>query len=834
MSDSVTEIKPKPQPDKLRLEWGLPVEDGRFLWEHDNLTVRVYCDPFPDIGTPQLLGSGLDGKQQTRTKGYVIPFPFLELGEGWETTESAFRPGMPFASSRGKCYPLHFKLKGVSPEPDAVVGYIPVAFPISSTDWLDRPVTIWAEFGYVDGDTFHRVHTSERFQFGKAETGSPADKVLPDIDIPDDERVTHRGAAPKLMISYARADMQKHGINEVALRLNRQHYYDVWIDYDNIPIGEDWKTSIAAGIKTADRVIFMMSPNSVKSDWCRAELRYALEQGVKIIPLRLQDNCTLDDLEIDGIGNDLNWFDFTRTDESAWDKLIANLPDVQTTRRDIRLNSDAEFKTRHERYLRSIFTRLGEVRIPNFSRERVDLMDVYVPLKLGVSFNIDVVDKQYAGWWLRDQDNPEREMMLEDGKQPQKPQVLRGFEPQGKALEAWERELEDTLYREHGDEIKDQTYNWKRIESETAPALMPHLVVTGLPGSGKSTLLKHMSLCNAGDMLSDDRANLEAFRFWPHPALTPIYIELRPLVRQLFPNVDDKVELSALFDYITENHLQPYDIADYLDDLKTQLDNGEAIIFLDGLDEVSEANKDKRRAQIQSLVRTLQTTYPDCRIVITSRPYAYESNWLQEQHFGWVELAPLDEDRLRELALRLFRVVLGGEGAEQEAESFQNVIKQVRAELRQTPLFFSLMAAIWLKNHTKPADERLPVSEGDIYRESVEMMVERWAEKDFGGESLIDRIGLTRAQLRDVLELLAYRVHSGAQGDDDAVFAGGEIFNALLELNVGRIDPYELKDALSQRAGVIFEREPNQFQFAHRSFQEHLSACYLTSHHDLT
>ena len=31
---------------------------------------------------------------------------------------------------------------------------------------------------------------------------------------------------------------------------------------------------------------------------------------------------------------------------------------------------------------------------------------------------------------------------------------------------------------------------------------------------------------------------------------------------------------------------------------------------------------------------------------------------------------------------------------------------------------------------------------------------------------------------------------------------------------------------LSQRAGVIFERAPNEFQFAHLSFQEHLAACY--------
>ncbi|PJF38664.1 MAG: hypothetical protein CUN54_10365, partial [Phototrophicales bacterium] len=100
--------------------------------------------------------------------------------------------------------------------------------------------------------------------------------------------------------------------------------------------------------------------------------------------------------------------------------------------------------------------------------------------------------------------------------------------------------------------------------------------------------------------------------------------------------------------------------------------------------------------------------------------------------------------------------------------------------------------------------------------------------KDAGGQSTADLIGLNEPDLWRVLELIAYRVHSQARTTDDAQFEGGEIMNALMQLKFKRnVNPIELIEALSQRSGIIIGKYENVYQFAHRSFQEFLSARYL-------
>ena len=363
---------------------------------------------------------------------------------------------------------------------------------------------------------------------------------------------------------------------------------------------------------------------------------------------------------------------------------------------------------------------------------------------------------------------------------------------------------------------------------------MSRLVITGAPGSGKSTLIKHLALCLAGDKLfegEESRVDKNTLGFWPLP-YTSLVVELRGLVRTAFPKLTDIVTLEKFFHYLESEQLKPYEIADYLPHLRAQMRDGEVIIFLDGLDEVPDAEADERWDQIRKLVDLLSQQFPQCRICITSRPYAYTS----DRHldgFGQVNLTTLDADRLEELAQRLFRVVLGQEGAEQEVESFKQQLGKVPEELRGSPLFFTLMASIWLNNLKKRAEDRLPIAKGDIYRECVEMLIHRWTRKDaITGDALLDTLGLKEAQLRQVLETLAYQVHgeaSAADMTDDAEFTGGRILDVVEQLRIRRVDIYGLRDALAQRAGVMYERAPNRYQFAHRSFQEHLAACYLVA-----
>ena len=649
---------------------------------------------------------------------------------------------------------------------------------------------------------------------------------------------------PTLFISYKRDD--KVAVLKITDRLRKDFYFSIWIDVVSIPGGEDWRAEIRKGIDKADVVLLMLTPDACASPQVKEEVDYAKSVGRRILPLQIK-RVSNDDLEELGVEH-LNYIDFNTShdDRFAWEKLLNDLPDV--LERDKRL-LDPQSKALHQDYLRSLFTRYGKLSLSYLldatPKEQVSLFDVYVPLKLGVSFNIEVTDGEFADWWMRDQNTETRAENTNELRETPKPKALNGFSPGGVAWSAWENQMRQawaTFKARHEEEqakkdekereqLEDGTYRWNRIESEVAPALMSHIVITGAPGSGKSTLLKHLALCMAGDMLfsgDEAEADLNRLGFWPLPAYTPIFVELRALVRTAFPDPKTAVTLEKFFSYIEAEQLRPHGIGSYLDDLRAQLRAGDAMIFLDGLDEVPEADTTERREQIKTLAHLLSQQYPDCRICITSRPYAYAGDW-QLDGFGQVTLVNLDPDRLEELALRLFRVVLGQEGAEQEAESFKEQMKNVPQELRGSPLFFTLMASIWLNNTMKPAAERLPVSKDDIYRECVEMLIRRWTRKDaVSGQSMLDDIGLSEGDLRRVLQALAYHVHSEAGESDDAEFTGGKILDIVETLKLRRVDIYALRDALAQRAGVIYERAPNRYQYAHRSFQEHLAACYLT------
>jgi formylglycine-generating enzyme required for sulfatase activity len=679
--------------------------------------------------------------------------------------------------------------------------------------------------------------------------GAPAPVALPELDA--DARVARRGGEVKVFISYARANALL--VNQIARKLSRDHYYEVWLDYDSIPAGARWMDELARGILNADAVLFMATPESIASEYCRAEVEYALRHGVRVIPLRLSGALAMGELARVGLA-DYNAIDMAANPDAAWAKLLnpaTGLPEVLARGRRA---ADPAFQRLHADYLRSLFTRLDTVRLAHLLDEtpkaEVSLFEVYVPLKLGFDFGVEIADDRIVDWWLRDLDTPSAAFELgesgEGGEKRARAKTLKGFAPQGAPLKAWEARMEAAWARrlaEHAAEqakkepekrarIRQGVWNWGRLESEVAPALMPHLVITGNPGSGKSTLLKHLALCLAGDMLADPRANLDALEFWPLPAYTPIFVELRALVRTAFPDPKEAVTLEKWFGYLDAAQLREYGLSDYLPYLREQMRDGDAIIFLDGLDEVPDADQPGRRDQIRALAHLLRRQYADCRIVITSRPYAYK-DWTLDG-FGQVDLTTLDADRLEELALRLFRVVLGAEGAEQEAPQFKEQVKKVREELRGSPLLFTLMAAIWLNNHTQPAAKRLPVSEGALYRACVDTLIRRWERRDADGQTLTALIGLDAGQLRTLLETLAYRVHSEtrvAEGvtDDDAAFSGGRIFDIADELGLGHVNVRALREALAQRAGLTYEEAPNRYRFAHRSFQEHLAACTLAA-----
>ncbi len=160
----------------------------------------------------------------------------------------------------------------------------------------------------------------------------------------------------------------------------------------------------------------------------------------------------------------------------------------------------------------------------------------------------------------------------------------------------------------------------------------------GDPGSGKSTFLRHLALSWAAGLLrgmgetstrlnNGARLNLDFGTPWSGPSVTPVYIELRPLVETFaaLPAGDDLPDMPdlATFEDYLRGQLAAMKCDAFFDDLIALLESGRAAILLDGLDEVSDADDHRRRRQVQHFVAALQRAFDRAPIIVTARPYAY-------------------------------------------------------------------------------------------------------------------------------------------------------------------------------------------------------------------
>lgn len=96
----------------------------------------------------------------------------------------------------------------------------------------------------------------------------------------------------QLFVSYSRDD--KHWTYEFAKALRDDLTYSAFVDYRNIHIGTDWWRTICENIEACDCAIYVMTPKSVESLYCRAEIDYLLALNKPILPIMLK-SCTFPD-----------------------------------------------------------------------------------------------------------------------------------------------------------------------------------------------------------------------------------------------------------------------------------------------------------------------------------------------------------------------------------------------------------------------------------------------------------------------------------------------------------------------------------------------------------
>lgn len=339
-----------------------------------------------------------------------------------------------------------------------------------------------------------------------------------------------------------------------------------------------------------------------------------------------------------------------------------------------------------------------------------------------------------------------------------------------------------------------------------------NLVIIGPPGSGKTTLLKHVTLTLAADDKPRNSAKIDAL---------PILLFLRDHA----PTIMTEPSFSLV--QAVQERLKIWDVSIPADWFEAALQRGQCLVMLDGLDEVADA---AMRQHVVDWVQRQIQRYGKNRFLISSRPFGYYSNPLQQVTL--LDVRPFTIEQVKKfvhnwyLANEIMSAQKDDPGvrmdARRGAEDLLWRLRQVPVllEMAVNPLLLTMIATVHRYRSS------LPGRRVELYAEICEVFL---GKRQQARGLTFD---LTPAQKQRVLQSLAYymmRHNMREIAIEEAI--------QVIEYPLQRVKGPQQKDGVDSgeeflkttenSSGLIVEREVGFYSFAHLTFQEYLAAAHV-------
>ncbi|MEU2307673.1 NACHT domain-containing protein [Streptomyces misionensis] len=320
-----------------------------------------------------------------------------------------------------------------------------------------------------------------------------------------------------------------------------------------------------------------------------------------------------------------------------------------------------------------------------------------------------------------------------------------------------------------------------RLRAEEALLADDRVLLRGDAGSGKTTLVQWLAVTAARD---GDRV--------------PYVLPLRTLIRTGALPAPDGF-LKAVGCPLTP----PEGWAERV------LTAGRGLVLVDGLDEIPAADRHRTRDWLRSLL----AAYPGNHWLLTSRPTAVRADWLAQEGFRELTLAPM---RRSEVATFVHRWHEAARAPEFEAPLLDSLrTKRDLSRLTTNPLMCGLICALHRERRGY-----LPTGRKELYDAALTMLLAR-RDRERG---MAVELG-EEAQL-ELLQRLAYALVLSGRTEMDAGTAEGIVERCLPAVaSAGGDAPAVLRELLL-RSGLLRQPAQGVVDFVHRTFQDYLGARY--------
>jgi HEAT repeat protein len=312
-------------------------------------------------------------------------------------------------------------------------------------------------------------------------------------------------------------------------------------------------------------------------------------------------------------------------------------------------------------------------------------------------------------------------------------------------------------------------------------------------------------------------------------ALLPILVKIREWARHPDLSLLDHVRQFAETS-LGVNPL-PADFFEYW------LDRGQALILLDGLDEVADEAK---RYRIVEEIQSFLGKYPHSRVIITSRPAGYRSDFFRTEEFPHYELQRFNDDKMNEFIDRWYDSRIDDpQERQRRKESLRKALNDTdRIKLlARNPLLLTIVALI----HRYQAV--LPKQRHKLYEKAVDTLITNWDQnKELSNHTVLKY--LDSDDLKRLMESLAYWIHTqGNTGDNEGgtLIDRNELHQQLsrlikeqksIELYQAREEAKRFLDFVCDRTGLLNEQGQDCYAFVHKTFQEYLTAQEINYQRD--